>query len=138
MTLTPIIAYIATVIVFFTIDFIWLGFLAKDFYQNQIGFLLKSQFNVAVAVVFYLIYVIGIVYFAVHPALQAESLKFAVLNGAIFGFLAYATYDLTNLATIKDWPITVSIVDMIWGTILTGASATGGYLISREVLKHLG
>jgi uncharacterized membrane protein len=133
---TPIIAYIATVIVFFAIDFVWLGFVAKDLYQNQIGFLLKDQFNMPVAAGFYFMYVIGIVYFAVNPALQVGDWKLALLNGALFGFFAYATYDLTNLATLKDWPVKVVLVDIAWGAFITGVSATGGCFISQLIFKN--
>ena len=132
---TYIIAYIATVIVFFAIDFIWLGFVAKDFYQDQMGSLMKEQFNMPVAAGFYLLYVIGIVYFAVMPAFNDGTWTLALINGALFGFLAYATYDLTNLAVLRNWPVTVTIVDMAWGTFITAASATGGFFITQAIAK---
>ena len=118
-----IIAYIATMIIFALIDFIWLGTVAKSFYRNQIGDLLLKDFRMDAAVVFYVIYIAGIVFFAVRPALEAESLRTAFLLGAAVGFLCYATYDLTNLATLKGFTATVAIVDIAWGTALTAMTA---------------
>ena len=128
-----IFAYIATVIVFFAIDFVWLGTVAKDFYQGQIGPLLLDEFNVKVAVVFYLVYIGGMIFFAVNPALQAGSLGKAALYGALFGFFCYATYDFTNLATLKGYTTTVALVDLTWGTFLTGTSAFLGTWITMKL-----
>lgn len=133
MTLIQIIyLYLLTVPVFFIIDMIWLGLVAKGFYQNQIGFLL-GPVNWTAAIVFYLLFIVGILVFAVLPALDAQSLTKAILLGAFFGFVAYATYDLTNLATMKDWPLTVTIVDMIWGAVLSASVATASYLIGSKL-----
>ncbi|MEM1317015.1 MAG: DUF2177 family protein [Pseudomonadota bacterium] len=128
-----IIAYIATVIVFFAIDFVWLGTVAKDFYQSQIGPLLLDEFNITVAVLFYLVYIGGLIFFAVNPALQAGSLGKAALYGALFGFFCYATYDFTNLATLKGYTTTVAFVDLAWGTVLTGTSAFLGTWITMKL-----
>ncbi|MEP0941007.1 MAG: DUF2177 family protein [Rhizobiaceae bacterium] len=128
-----IIAYFATMIVFFAIDFVWLTTIAQRFYQSQIGPLLLDQFRMGVAVGFYLVYLGGVVFFAVNPALKAESLATAAIYGALFGFFCYATYDLTNLATLKGYTVTVAIVDMAWGTILTGASALLGTWITMKI-----
>lgn len=122
--------YLLTVPVFFLIDLVWLGVVAKSFYQSQIGFLL-GPVNWTAAIIFYLLYIVGIVVFAIQPALLAGSLSKAIMLGAFFGFIAYATYDLTNLATLKDWPLTLVVVDIIWGTILTGAVAAGGYWLAK-------
>lgn len=131
MTITQLMyVYLLTVPAFFAIDMIWLGFVAQKFYQSQIGFLL-GPINWTAAIIFYLLYIIGIVVFAVQPALLAGSLGKAVALGALFGFLAYATYDLTNLATIKDWPLLVTIVDLAWGTVLTGSVAAAGYYLGK-------
>jgi uncharacterized membrane protein len=111
---------------------IWLGFVATKFYQSQIGFLL-GPVNWPAAIVFYLLYIVGIIIFAVSPALEAQSLGKAMLLGALFGFFAYATYDFTNLATIKDWPILVTVVDLIWGTVLTTSVAAVSYLIGKSL-----
>ena len=126
-----LIAYGATMLVFFAIDFVWLGVVAKDFYRERLGALMLEQVNLPVAAVFYLIYIVGIVVFAISPALQAGSWKTALMLGGLFGFIAYGTYDVTNLATLRGWPVSVVIVDMAWGTVLTGVSATLGYAITR-------
>lgn len=124
--------YLLTIPAFFAIDMIWLGLVATKFYQSQIGFLM-GPVNWTAAIVFYLLYIIGIIIFAVSPALEAQSFSKAVILGALFGFFAYATYDLTNLATIKDWPIMVTIVDLIWGTVLTSSVAAISYLIGKAL-----
>lgn len=124
--------YLMTIPAFFIIDMIWLGTVATKFYQSQIGFLL-GPVNWAAAIIFYLIYIAGIIIFAVHPALEVGSLNKAILLGAMFGFFTYATYDLTNLATLKDWPVTVVVVDILWGTVLSASVATASYLIGKSV-----
>lgn len=123
--------YLLTVPVLFVIDMLWLGFFAKDFYRAQIGFLLRTEFNWFAAILFYLLFIAGILFFAVAPALEAGGWQRALLYGALFGFFAYATYDLTNLATVRDWPIPVTIVDLAWGTFLSAMVATAGYHIAR-------
>jgi uncharacterized membrane protein len=126
-------AYFATAVIFLFIDFIWLAYVAKNFYFSRLGDLLLPKPNLAVAGGFYAIYVVGIVIFAVAPALQSGSWKTAIVYGALFGFFAYATYDMTNLATLKNWSVTVTIVDIVWGTVLTGTSAVLGYLIVKQL-----
>lgn len=125
--------YLLTVPVFFAIDLLWLGIIARNFYQEQIGFLL-GPVNWVAAVIFYLLFIGGILFFAVLPAIEKQSLVSAIMLGALFGFFTYATYDFTNLATLKDWPILVSIVDVIWGTVLTASVATASYLIATRFL----
>ena len=122
--------YLLTVPIFFLIDMVWLGLVASKFYQTHLGFLL-GPVNWAAAIIFYLIYIVGIVVFAIVPGLQADSILKALVLGALFGFIAYATYDLTNLATLKDWPLIVTIVDLAWGAVLTGAVAAGGYYAAK-------
>ena len=122
-----IFAYLATAAVFFPVDIIWIGYVAQDFYQSQLGDLMEIK--LAPAIVFYLIYIAGIVVFAVAPALHRRSLAYAAIYGALFGFFCYATYDLTNLATLRGFPAGMVVPDMIWGTVLTATSATGGYLL---------
>ena len=119
--------------VFFAIDMVWLGLVAKDFYNKQIGKLLTENVIWSAAIVFYLVYIAGIMYFAVLPAVEKESMAKAVINGALLGGLAYATYDLTNLATLKGWPFTIVIVDIIWGMVLTGLVALASYQIAMWV-----
>lgn len=122
-----VIAYAGTAVVFFAIDMIWLGSVAKTFYRNALGGMLLEQPNMVAAALFYLVFIIGIVIFCVAPALEAQSWHRALALGALFGFFTYATYDMTNLATLKGWPLKVVIVDIVWGTVLTGLSALAGY-----------
>jgi len=131
-TLHIIYLYLLTIPTFFLIDIVWLAYVAPKFYQSQIGFLL-GPINWTAAILFYLIYIAGILFFAVYPALMAGSFSKAVFLGAAFGFFAYATYDLTNLATLKDWPVLVVVVDIIWGTVLTGAVAAASFLIGKTL-----
>lgn len=123
--------YLAAVVVFFAIDMVWLGLVARGFYRKHIGFLLSPSPNWAAAIIFYLLFVAGLLIFAVVPGLQAGSFGKALLLGALFGFMTYATYDLTNLATVKDWPLTITIVDMIWGVVLSSAVTSLTFLAGR-------
>ena len=122
--------YLASVPVFFAIDMAWLGFVANGFYQQQIGHLLSATVNWPVAIAFYLLFLIGLLIFVIAPAVEAKSLLQAVIFGALFGFFTYATYDLTNWATLRDWPMLVSLVDMAWGTFLSAAVASVTYWIA--------
>jgi uncharacterized membrane protein len=126
--------YFLTIPVFFGIDMIWLGFVAKGFYRNNLGQLLRPDVNWTAALVFYLLYIGGILIFATMPALEKNSLYQAVVLGGLFGFFAYATYDLTNLATLKGWPLNVVIVDIIWGIVLTASVAAASFLIGRWLM----
>ncbi|MBK1700393.1 hypothetical protein CKO41_07360 [Thiococcus pfennigii] len=123
--------YLLMVPVFFAIDLVWLGLIAKGFYQDNLGYILSPNVNWAAAVAFYLIFIGGILYFAVAPAVGDASLGRALLNGALFGFFTYMTYELTNMATLPNWPLKVVIVDTLWGAVLSASVATGGYLIGR-------
>ena len=127
-----VIAYLATAVVFFGIDYVWLTRVAGSFYRDHVGALMADEVNYAVAGAFYAVYVVGIVIFAVNPALKSGSWQDALIYGLLFGFFAYATYDFTNLATLRDWPVIVTIVDVTWGTFITGVSAWAGYLIARN------
>ncbi len=128
-----VITYLLTVPVFFAVDMVWLGLVAKNFYDKQIGHLLSDKVNWPAAIIFYLLFIAGIIYFAVLPGVEKESLAKTVINAALFGGLAYATYDLTNLATLKNWPLTVTIIDIIWGIVLTTIVAVAGYYIALWV-----
>lgn len=119
--------------VFFIIDMIWLGLVAKNFYQNQIGFLMKSNINWVAAIIFYLLFIVGLVLFVISPAIEKNSWTQALLFGALFGLITYATYDLTNLATIKDWPILVTMVDLMWGATLGALVSIITYFISSKI-----
>lgn len=125
-------SYIATLIVFLAIDYVWLSKIALNFYSQKLGSMLLDKPNLMAAVAFYAVYVLGIIIFAVTPALKAGSAQHALIYGALFGFFAYATYDMTNYATLKNWPLMLSLVDIVWGTILTGTSAFAGFLITRQ------
>jgi uncharacterized membrane protein len=125
------IAYIATGLVFLAIDAIWLTVAAQRLYRPLMGDMLVDGFRLAPAALFYLIYIAGIVVFAIAPALASERWTTATSYGAFLGFFAYATYDLTNQATLKNWPLAVTIADLCWGTFLTAVAATAGFLITR-------
>ena len=127
--------YAATFVGFLAIDFIWLAFLARGFYRRQLGFLLADQPNWWAAIAFYLLFVAGVVVFAVAPALQAGSLRVALTLGGFFGLVTYATYDLTNHATVKDWPWIVTVVDLCWGLVLTSAVSCIGYVAGRWLMN---
>jgi uncharacterized membrane protein len=120
--------YLATLVAFFAIDLVWLGLVARSFYSKHLGFLMAPKVNWPAALIFYLLFVVGILVFAVLPGLEAGSLRTTLLRAALFGLIAYATYDLTNLATLKDWPLVVTVVDLAWGTILSVAVSLAGYL----------
>lgn len=124
-----LILYVACAVVFFPLDFIWLSTMGKTFYQREIGSLLLPNPNLAIAGVFYLAYLVGVVALVAAPA-EGDILR-ALLYGAILGFVAYGTYDLTNLSTVKGFTPAVAIVDMAWGTALTGVTAAAGVWISK-------
>ena len=123
--------YLLTIPVFFAIDMLWLGYVARAFYRDQLSAFLGAGFNWPAAFIFYLIFIVGILIFAVLPSLERDSLKHAIVYGALFGFFTYATYDLTNLATLPGWPLKVVIVDILWGSALCAAVAAASYGIGR-------
>lgn len=125
--------YILTSLAFFVIDIVWLGFVAQNFYNKYLSHLLSAKVNWPAAIIFYLIYIVGILVFAVFPAYNEESLFKAIVLGGLFGLVAYATYDLSNLATLKDWPLTVVLVDIIWGIVLTSSVSIAGFYITRFI-----
>jgi len=126
--------YGITLPLFFAIDMIWLGVVAKNFYAKQIGFLMKPAINWSAAIAFYLLFIAGLVVFVISPAVEKHSVMHAVLLGALFGFISYATYDLTNLATMKDWPLLVTVVDLAWGAVLASSVSTAVYLIAVKIV----
>ena len=126
--------YLLTLPVFFGIDMLWIGIMAKDFYRNNLGHLLRPDINWAAALIFYLLYIVGILIFATLPALEKQSLRQAVVLGALFGFFAYTTYDLSNLATLKDWPVNVVFVDILWGMFVTASVAAASFFIGRWIM----
>jgi uncharacterized membrane protein len=124
--------YLIAVPVFFVIDLLWLGIVAKGIYQKYLGHLLKDP-NWPVAVVFYLLFIVGMVIFAISPALEKQSLMYALGFGALFGFFTYMTYDLTNWATLKDWPWQIVFIDTLWGTVLSASVSTVTYLLVNKL-----
>jgi uncharacterized membrane protein len=125
--------YIIAFSVFLTIDMIWLGLIAKNFYREQIDILMKPDINWIAAIIFYLIFIIGLVIFAIAPAVEKGLWTHALIFGALFGFICYATYDLTNLAIAKDWPLLVTIVDMLWGGVLAASVSIITYFIVGKI-----
>jgi len=117
--------------VFFVIDMVWLVLVARKFYNTHLGFLMRQDINWYAAIIFYLLFIAGLVVFVITPAVQKQSLVHALLFGSLFGLITYATYDLTNLATLKDWPVLVTVVDLIWGMVLSAAVSVITYLLSR-------
>lgn len=118
--------------VFFVIDMIWLGLIAKNFYRSQIGALMKPDVNWAAVIIFYLVFISSLVVFVISPAMEKGSWTHALIFGALFGLVCYATYDLTNLAVAKDWPILITIVDLAWGAILAASVSIATYFISTR------
>lgn len=112
---------------------VWLGVAAKNFYAKHVGFLMKANVNWAAAILFYLLFAAGLVVFVVAPAIEKGSWVRALLFGALFGLITYATYDLTNLATLKDWPLVVTVVDLIWGTTLAASVSVATYSIAAKI-----
>ena len=115
------------------LDYIWLGFISKKLYYAEMGKLLLNKPNMGAALAFYLIYVVGVLVFVVNPALAKESWQYALGIGALFGLVAYATYDLTNLATMKDFPLKIVIIDLAWGMLITAAVSVGSFFIIRAL-----
>jgi uncharacterized membrane protein len=112
---------------------VWLVLVAKKFYQEQLGFLMRPDINWFAAIFFYILFIAGLVIFVISPAVEKHSWVHALLFGAFFGLITYATYDLTNLATLKDWPLLVTVVDLIWGTVLASSISLITYLIANKI-----
>ncbi len=124
-----LIIYITSFVVFFLVDLFWLVVVANKLYKKYLGFIMKDSPNWGAAIIFYLLYIAGLVFFVIQPAIEKGSWQQALFNGLFFGFITYATYDLTNLATLKDWPFTITVIDLIWGTVLGGTVSILTYLI---------
>lgn len=118
--------------VFFIIDITWIGFVAKNFYRDQIGYLLAPNVNWLAAILFYLLFISALVFFVIAPAVDSQSLMKAILYGAFFGLVTYATYDLTSLATTRDWPVLVTIVDMVWGAVIASLVSGITYVVTTR------
>ncbi len=126
--------YGIAIVTFFIIDLTWLGIVARSFYQAQMGHLMRANVNWSAAMVFYALFVVGIVVLAVWPAVEKQSLGHAIVLGALLGLVTYAAYDLTNLATLEGFPFKVVLVDMIWGTVLCATVSGITYLASTRVI----
>ncbi|MDR6820823.1 putative membrane protein [Neorhizobium sp. 2083] len=129
-----LVAYLVTLIAFVAVDFIWLSSMADRLYRPTMGDMLAPSFRLAPAVVFYLLYAMGLMFLAVRPGLTSGSLATAILQGAVLGFTAYATYDLTNQSTLKNWSTTLTIADLVWGTFVSAIAAGAGQWVTERLL----
>lgn len=128
-----VIAFITASVVFLAIDAVWLGVIAKDLYRRNLGALLADQPNFVAAAAFYVIFIFGLTALAIAPALRDGAWTSALWRGAVFGLAAYATYDLTNLATLRGWPGALSVIDIAWGTTLSATTALCAYIAARAL-----
>lgn len=128
--------YLLTVPIFFLVDIIWLGYIAKGFYRRHLGFILTPEVNWHAAIAFYLVYIVGILVFAVVPAMDRASLARAIVWGGLYGFFTYATYDLTNMALIKGWPMKIVVVDILWGMVLCAVVAGASFGVATYILNQ--
>jgi len=128
-----LISYLLTTLVFFIVDLVWLGLIAKNIYRKYLGHLMSDTVNWGAALIFYLLFIVGIFIFVINPSIEKQSAMRALVMGAIFGLITYATYDLTNYATLKGFPLNVVIIDLIWGTFLTATVSLAGYYITRQI-----
>ena len=126
--------YALTFVVFLVIDMVWLLFISKNLYADKLGYLMATKVNFSAAILFYLIFIAGLLFFVLYPALQRNSWTFALFAGAFFGLVTYATYDLTNLATIRDWPLLITVIDLIWGSFISAVTATLSYFLIHKFL----
>ena len=128
-----LLAFAATALTFIGMDAVWLTLASPTIYKGEIGPLLLAEPKIAPAVLFYLLYLVGVVFFVVRPALEKGGLRAAALPGAFFGVVAYATYDLTNLATLQGFTTKLAVIDMVWGGLVTGVASGVGYLAASRV-----
>ena len=126
--------YVVTAIFFFVIDILWLGVIAKKFYNKHLARFFRERVNWTAAIIFYCLYILGIMIFAILPGISCASLVRTVILGVLYGLFTYATYDLTNLATLKDWPVKIVVVDILWGMVLCGLVSAGGFLVATRFL----
>lgn len=129
-----LLTFVITLLIFGAIDFLWLGAIAKNLYQQKIGFIMADKFNWVAALIFYLMYIGGMLYFVIFPSLNNGDWQTALLKGAILGVLCYGTYDLTNMATLKNWPYEIVIIDILWGAFLTGLTSVLSFIIAQKFL----
>lgn len=127
-------SYLITVVVFFAFDLTWLGLIAKKMYADKLGYIMSPQINWLPAIVFYLLFVVGLLLMVIFPAIEKKSWTHALLYGLLFGLVTYATYDLTNLATLKNWPLSITIIDLLWGSFLSAATSVISFLAIQKFL----
>lgn len=125
--------YPISFLIFLGIDLLWLGVIAKDMYSKYLGKYISQEVNWTAAIIFYLIFVVGVLIFAVIPGIADNSIKQTIIKAALFGFFTYATYELTNMATMKNWPLNIVIIDIIWGMVLSTLVAVGSYLVYQKL-----
>jgi uncharacterized membrane protein len=123
--------YFSTLAVFFAVDMLWLGVIARTFYKKQLGYLMAPDVNWYAALIFYLLFIVGVLVFVILPGIKENSLPATILKAALFGLISYATYDLTNLATVKDWPLIITVIDLIWGMVLSTVVSIAGFFIGK-------
>ncbi|WP_312711898.1 DUF2177 family protein [Proteiniclasticum ruminis] len=127
--------YALTLVIFFLVDIVWLGVISKKLYKEYLGHLMAPNVNWAAALVFYFLFIAGLVFFVIMPAIEKGDLMYAITVGAFFGLITYGTYDLTNLATLRDWPLNITIIDLVWGTFLNAATSGITYFVATSLLK---
>jgi uncharacterized membrane protein len=127
-----IVLYAVALAIFFAMDLTWLGLIAKNLYKDKLGFIMSDKINWAAAIIFYLLFIGGMMYFAIIPGIESGSLVTTLIKGALLGGLCYATYDLTNMATIANWPISIVVIDIVWGMVLTATCSVGTYLVAQK------
>jgi uncharacterized membrane protein len=130
---TALVAYAGSLVTLLVFDAVWLGLVARTFYRDQLGEMMLPSPNLGIAAVFYLFFAVAVVVLAVFPAIAAGSVWTALVYGLILGLAAYGTYDITNLATLKNWPLMMSLVDLAWGGFVTAMTAAGGFLVVRAL-----
>ncbi|MEI6890393.1 MAG: DUF2177 family protein [Bacteroidota bacterium] len=123
--------YFATLAVFFAVDMVWLVLIARSFYKKHLGYIMSPTINWIPAIIFYILFVVGLLVFVVIPGVKENSLQSTFLRAVLFGLITYATYDLTNLATINQWPLAVTLVDLVWGMVLSSIVSVAGFYLAK-------
>ena len=126
--------YLISTGIFLCIDAIWLGFIARGIYAKYLGYIMAKNIVWWAAGVFYLIFMAGLLFFVIEPSVRTQSIRYALAAGAFFGFVAYATYDLTNLATIEGWPLFVTVIDLIWGAFVASSTSVLSYMLINRFM----
>ncbi len=128
-----VITYFISLASFLVIDLTWLGVIANKFYRDNLTGLMAKKPIWSIAILFYAVFIFGLMYFVIVPSLAADSYKTLLTRAAIFGFITYATYDLTNLSTLKNWPKTLTIVDMVWGVVLSSLVSLVAFTLAKKI-----